>query len=244
MRARLRGWRHRWWPQSWNDKFRKLSRVRKVIVAASVLLAAFYFWICGSLLLFRFVDPPTTAVQMERRVESWFTSGPYRKQQQRVGLDRISRHLQHAVVAAEDTRFFDHPGIDLEEWKETAEDAAEGKRVRGASTITQQLLKNLFFTTRGSIFRKAAEIATVPPAEWILGKERILEIYLNVIEWGPGIYGAEAASRHYYGVPAAKIGREQAARMAAVIPAPRRRSPQRMDSYAAVILRRMGQMGW
>jgi monofunctional glycosyltransferase len=120
----------------------------------------------------------------------------------------------------------------------------EGERTRGASTITQQLVKNLFFGTGGSIFRKGAEFTLVPVAEFVLGKQRILEIYLNVVEWGPGIYGAESACRTYDGTAVRHIDREQAARLAAILPAPLKRRPERMNNYSSVILRRMGQMGW
>jgi monofunctional glycosyltransferase len=114
---------------------------------------------------------------------------------------------------------------------------------RGASTITQQLVKNLFFGTGRSILRKGAEF-TLPVAEFVLGKQRILEIYLNVVEWGPGIYGAESACRYYDETAARNIGRQQAARLAAILPAPLKRRPERMNNYSAIILKRMGQMGW
>ena len=184
-------------------------------------------------------------VQTQRRVEAWLRRNPYQKRQQWVPLARISRELQHAVVSAEDGRFFQHRGIDwLEVQKVVDQDLEDGKLGRGGSTITQQLVKNLFFTTSRSIVRKGVEFTLAPVAEWVLPKQRILELYLNVIEWGPGVYGAEAASRAWYGVSAAKVTREQAARMAAVIPSPLRRKPARMNSYSAEILRRMEQTGW
>ncbi len=120
----------------------------------------------------------------------------------------------------------------------------EGGRTRGASTLTQQLVKNLFFGTGRSILRKGAETTLVPVAELVLGKQRILELYLNVVEWGPGMYGVEWACRADYKTPARTIGREQAARLAAILPAPLKRRPERMNSYSAVILKRMSQMGW
>jgi monofunctional biosynthetic peptidoglycan transglycosylase len=120
----------------------------------------------------------------------------------------------------------------------------EGGRIRGGSTITQQLVKNLFFGTGRSILRKGAEASLVPIAELLLGKQRILELYLNVVEWGPGIYGAEAASRAWYRTSAASINRDQAARLAAILPGPLRRRPDRMNRYTAIILERMRQMGW
>jgi monofunctional glycosyltransferase len=120
----------------------------------------------------------------------------------------------------------------------------DGGRSRGASTITQQLVKNLLFGTGRSVLRKGAEFTLVPVAELVLGKQRILELYLNVVEWGPGIYGAEAASRAYYGTSARSIGREQGARLAAILPAPLRRRPERTNHYSGLILERVRQMGW
>ncbi len=148
------------------------------------------------------------------------------------------------MIAAEDARFYSHFGFDWTEIKDAVFDDLEEGRVRGASTMTQQLVKNLFFTTHGSLLRKAAEASLVVPAELILGKRRILELYLNVVEWGPGVYGAEAAARYHYRTTSAQLNREQAARLAAILPSPRRRRPARMDSYSAEILKRMDQMGW
>lgn len=192
----------------------------------------------------RWIDPPTTAVHMQRRVQSWIHGTPYHERYTFVALSQISPDLQHAVVAAEDSRFYQHHGFDWQEIQIAAEDDLEGERSRGASTITQQLVKNLFFGTGRSILRKGAEASLVPVAEFVLGKRRILEIYLNVVEWGPGIYGAEAACRRYDETSAKSVGREQAARLAAILPAPLRRRPERMNRYGAIILRRMEQMGW
>jgi monofunctional biosynthetic peptidoglycan transglycosylase len=168
----------------------------------------------------------------------------YRKRYGFVALDRISPDFQHAVVAAEDARFFQHHGFDWHEIQVAVEDHLEEGHGRGASSITQQLVKNLFFGTGRSFLRKGVETTLVPVAEFVLGKRRILELYLNVIEWGPGIYGAEAASRYYYATAAASIGRQQGARLAAILPAPLKRRPERMNEYSAVILGRMRQMGW
>jgi monofunctional biosynthetic peptidoglycan transglycosylase len=212
---------------------------------ALLVVAAFYAVCLGELAALRWVNPPTTAVQAQRRVESWWRHTPYRKRQVFVPLERISPDLQHAVISAEDGRFFQHHGIDWKEVQKVVDkDMDEGKLGRGGSTITQQLVKNLFLTTNRSLLRKAVEFTLAPPAEWLLPKRRILELYLNVIEWGPGVYGAEAGARAWYGIPAAKVNREQAARMAAVIPSPLRRKPERMNSYSAEILHRMEQTGW
>src|SRR5277367_6743912 len=125
-----------------------------------------------------------------------------------------------------------------------AEADMEGGRIRGGSTITQQLVKNLLFGTGRSILRKGAEFTLVPVAELVLGKRRILELYLNVVEWGPAVYGAESACRYHYQTSARDVGRERSARLAAILPLPLKRRPDRMDHYSELILERMGQMGW
>jgi len=192
----------------------------------------------------RWIDPPTTAVHIERHVQAWIHHKPYHERYTFLPLNRISPDLQHAVIAAEDARFYQHHGFDWHQMQIDAEGDLEGGRTRGASTLTQQLVKNLFFGTGRSILRKGAEASLVPVAELFLGKRRILELYLNVVEWGPGIYGAESASRYYYKIPAKDLGRDQAARLAAILPAPLRRRPDRMNRYSELILERMRQMGW
>jgi monofunctional biosynthetic peptidoglycan transglycosylase len=181
---------------------------------------------------------------MQRRLQAWIHQAPYRERYNFVPLNQISPDLQHAVIAAEDANFYHHHGFDWHQIEIDAENDLEGGRTRGASTITQQLVKNLFFGTGRSFLRKGAEATLVPVAEFVLGKRRILEIYLNVVEWGPGIYGAEAACRYYSETPVRYIGRQQAARLAAILPAPLKRRPERMNNYSAIILRRMGQSGW
>jgi len=192
----------------------------------------------------RWIDPPTTAVHIQRRVQAWVHGKPYRKRYKFIPLSQISPDFQHAVIAAEDTRFYQHHGFDWQQVEIAAKEDVEGDRTRGASTITQQLVKNLFFGTGRSVLRKGAEVTLVPVAEFVLGKRRILEIYLNVVEWGPGIYGAEPACRYYYQIPARNIDRQRAARLAAILPAPLKRRPERMNNYSAIILRRMDQMRW
>ena len=181
---------------------------------------------------------------MQRQVQSWFNAKPYQKRYNFVPLNQISPNLQHAVISAEDARFYLHHGFDWNQIEIAAKEDMEGERTRGASTLTQQLVKNLFFGTSRSIFRKGAEATLVPPAEFILGKRRILELYLNVVEWGPGIYGAEAACRFYFKTPPRNMGREQSAQLAAILPSPLRRRPERMHRYPDIILRRMSQVGW
>ena len=208
-----------------------------------ILLGA---WSLAALLLVAacWIDPPTTAVHIERRLQAWIHGTPYRARYTFIPLSQISLELQHAVIAAEDARFYQHHGFDWHQIHIAAEDDLEGERTRGASTLTQQLVKNLFFGTSRSILRKGAEFTLVPIAELVLGKQRILELYLNIVEWGPGIYGADAACRSHYGVSARTIDRQRAARLAAILPSPLKRRPERMNHYSTLILERMREMGW
>ncbi|MGA2672270.1 MAG: monofunctional biosynthetic peptidoglycan transglycosylase [Terracidiphilus sp.] len=203
-------------------------------------------WSLAALMLVaaRWIDPPTTAVHIQRRVQAWIHHTPYHERYTFIPLSQISPNLQHAVVAAEDARFYQHHGFDWHAIELAAQEDLEGDRTRGGSTLTQQLVKNLFFGTGRSFLRKGAETTLVPVAELVLGKQRILELYLNVVEWGPGIYGAESACRGYDRTAARNIGREQAARLAAILPAPLKRRPERMNNYSTVILKRMRQMSW
>src|SRR5580765_7146880 len=203
-------------------------------------------WSLAALLLVaaRWIDPPTTAVHMQRRLQAWIHHKPYRERYKFIPLSQISPDLQHAVIAAEDGHFYQHHGFDWHEIQIAAQDDLEGDRTRGASTITQQLVKNLFFGTGRSFLRKGAEATLVPVAELVLGKQRILELYLNVVEWGPGVYGAESACHYYDETAARNIGRQPAARLAAILPAPLKRRPDRMNNYSTLILERMRQMGW
>jgi monofunctional biosynthetic peptidoglycan transglycosylase len=197
-----------------------------------------------ALVALRWLDPPFTAVHVQRRIQALLHGKPYHKRYVFMPLERISPEFQHAVVAAEDARFYQHHGFDWREIQNAMDDDLEDRRTRGASTITQQLAKNLFFGTGRSFVRKGLEATLVPIAEFALGKRRILELYLNVVEWGPGVYGAEAAARYHYSVAARKIDRGHALRLAAVLPAPLKRRPERMVKYSAVIDGRMRQMGW
>jgi monofunctional biosynthetic peptidoglycan transglycosylase len=220
------------------------SHVRRIAVVLLSLVLC--MWITSVLVLVtaRWIDPLTTVVHVQRRIQSWIERKPYREHYKFIPLSQISPDLQHAVIAAEDSRFYQHHGFDWREVQLAAQEDLDGERTRGASTITQQLIKNLFFGTGRSILRKGAEATLVPVAEVVLGKRRILEIYLNVVEWGPGIYGAESACRYYDRTAARNIGREQAARLAAILPAPLKRRPERMNNYSSIILQRMGRMGW
>jgi monofunctional biosynthetic peptidoglycan transglycosylase len=158
-------------------------------------------------------------------------------------LDRLDPDLPRAVVAGEDSRFFLHNGINWKAVGEAIEEYREGEDLRGASSITQQLVKNLFMTTHSTYLRKALEVPLTYAAEGLLSKRRILELYVNVIEWGPGVYGAEAAAQHHYGHSARRLTRAQAAALAACIPNPRVRRPATVGWYQRIILRRMHRLG-
>jgi monofunctional biosynthetic peptidoglycan transglycosylase len=209
-------------------------------------VAGFYGITLTLLLAYRFVPPPITGVQVQRWVGALLSREPYDFRRQWVPLASLPASVGRAVVASEDTRFYDHSGFDFAEQEKADASAATRKRGRrGASTITQQLVKNLFFTTHRSYVRKALEITLTPAAELLLGKRRILELYLNEIEWGPGgVFGIEAGAQRWYRQPAARLSREQSARLAALVPAPRRRTLANTGWYANVVLTRMGQMGW
>ena len=139
-----------------------------------------------------------------------------------IAYEKVSVHLKRAILVSEDDKFVDHEGFDWESIQKAREkNQQKGKVVAGGSTISQQLAKNLFLSGERSMLRKAEEAVITLMLEWMMDKERILEIYLNVIEWGDGVFGAEAAAKHYFGVSAAQLSAEQAAKLAAMVPRPR-----------------------
>jgi monofunctional biosynthetic peptidoglycan transglycosylase len=166
-------------------------------------------------------------------------------QYQWVPYQRISNHLKRAIIAAEDSGFAEHQGVDWEALEKAYQkNLQKGKVVAGGSTITQQLAKNLFLSGSRSYLRKSQEFIIAYMLEFWMDKERIFEIYLNVVEWGNGVFGAEAAARHYYGISAASLSPSQAARLAVMLPKPRFYDKNRGSAYLArrtgLILRRMG----
>ena len=220
-------------------------RALRVGLWAAGLIAAFYLSCTVSLVLLRTLNPLVTGVQIQRRIEAALSRDTtYEKRQTFVHLDEIPLHVQRAVIAAEDGSFYQHGGVDWAEILIVLGEYRDSGRMRGASTISQQLVKNLFLTTHRNPVRKLLEYTLLPIAELILPKDRILELYLNVIEWGPGVYGVEAAAQYHYGVSVSELDRGRAARLAACIPAPRIWKPRRMDEYSAKILQRMRQRGW
>lgn len=221
----------------------KLS-IRSILQWVAIALVALWALFALMLVAMRWINPPTTAVHAERDLQAWMHHKPYHERYHFVSLSQISPNLQHAVIAAEDARFYQHHGFDWHAMEIAAEHDMDGGRIRGGSTIDQQLVKNLFFGTDRSFLRKGAEATLVPVAEVVLGKRRILELYLNVVEWGPDVYGAEAACHYWYRTSARNLDRERSAELAAILPLPRKRRPERMKRYSALILERMRQMGW
>ena len=193
------------------------------------------------ILVYRFLPPPITPLMLIRAMEG--EEIDYRW----TALENMSPHLARAVIASEDTRFCVHWGIDLKEVRNTLEEWRDGERLRGASTISMQTVKNVMLWPQRHIMRKLVEAWLTPQLELFWSKARILEVYLNVVEMGPGIYGAEAAAQRYFGKPAATLTVREAALLAAVLPNPRRLSPAQPTPYlveqTAVIRERMNQLG-
>jgi monofunctional biosynthetic peptidoglycan transglycosylase len=196
--------------------------VLRLLAVAGLLLLAWHAWIFAEVCWFRGHDPRTTAF-MERGLERLRERNPSARLQQRwVPYAAIANDLKRAVIAGEDQRFLEHSGFDLHAIGQAIDRNERRGRVRhGGSTISQQLAKNLFLSPRRTWLRKAEEAVITVMIEAALPKRRILEIYLNVIEWGNGIYGAEAAAQHYFGRPAIDLSPHEAARLAAMIPSPR-----------------------
>ena len=194
----------------------------KIAAIGFALLFIYQIWVFAHLLWWIKFNPSTTAF-MESRLAIMREVNPDAKlQYQWVPYAKISNNLKRALVAAEDANFVDHEGFDWEGIQKAYEkDLKKGRIVAGGSTISQQLAKNLFLSGRRSPFRKMEEAAITVMMEAVMDKERIFEIYLNVIEWGDGVFGAEAASKHYYRISASQLSAAQAAKLAAMVPNPR-----------------------
>ncbi|MCU0754464.1 MAG: monofunctional biosynthetic peptidoglycan transglycosylase [Xanthomonadales bacterium] len=223
--------RRPWW--------RRLLRGLLWLTLGFVLLSV------GWVLAYRYVDPPLSMLMLERRIEAWSAGVPNREL--RCALSSLPESLALAVIASEDQRFFEHRGFDWTELQRAVDSARAGGRLRGASTISQQLAKNLFLWSGRSWLRKALEAWFTVLVEALLPKSRILMLYLQVAEWGPGVYGACAAARHHYGRAAGTLGAEPAARLAVLLPAPRRYRLDRPSAYLEQrqrwVQRQMRQLG-
>ena len=202
-------------------RVRKAGPVRRFLRR---LVLAIVIVICMPVLLlpvYSAVNPPITTVMIAKRIAGASIIKVWRP------IEAISPHLVRAVIVAEDARFCAHSGIDWQQVEEVLLDSEDGGPLRGASTITMQTVKNLFLWSGRSWFRKGLEVPLALYADAVLSKQRIMEIYLNIAEWDTGVYGAQAAAQHYFGVSAARLSAGQAARMAATLPAPRLRDPAR-----------------
>ncbi|MFO1315896.1 MAG: monofunctional biosynthetic peptidoglycan transglycosylase [Burkholderiales bacterium] len=193
-----------------------------IVAAAAAALVAVHLWYAAQILWWRSHPVGETSFMAYRMDELSAKNPKAQLKYAWVPYDRISANLKRAMVAAEDAKFVEHEGFDWEGIQLAIEkNQKKGRVVAGGSTITQQLAKNLFLTPARSYVRKAQEAAITVMLEALLPKRRILEIYLNVVEWGNGVFGAESAARHYFGVTAAQLSAEQAARLAAMAPNPR-----------------------
>jgi monofunctional biosynthetic peptidoglycan transglycosylase len=231
------------------------TRLALAGLAAVAVLAALLAWLGAGLPARSEVralatrTPARTRLMEQRAEEARARGRTARVVRSWVPLSAVSRHLIHAVLASEDQNFFGHEGVDWTAIEESIERNVERRRfARGGSTITQQLVKNLFFGTRRSLVRKARELVVARWLEADLSKVRILALYLNLIEWGDGVYGCEAAARHWYGKPASDLSVAEAAGLAAMIPNPRRLNPRvnapRHERATRRVLWLMGMAGY
>jgi len=217
------------------------------VAAVAFATAAYVYLSLPDVRPLRKENPATTAFMELRAREADKSGKKPRKVQRWVAYERISPSLKRAVIVAEDAAFFSHEGVDFDELEKSFEQSwNEGKRLRGGSTITQQLAKNLFLSPSRNPVRKVEELLIARRLEAELSKRRILELYLNVIEWGDGIWGAEAAARSYFQKPASALGADESALLAASIINPRRYSPARPSKYLLrrqdLIRQRMGDV--
>ncbi len=225
---------------------KRLGRwLKLVLVGVLGLFLLWQLWLLCWVLLWGWMNPGTTRFMEIRLAELRAKKPDAQLQQQWVPYARISVHLKRAIIAAEDAKFVDHEGFDWDGIQKAMEkNQKKGRFVAGGSTISQQLAKNLFLTPTKSYVRKAEEAVITLMLETLWSKRRIFEVYLNVIEWGNGVFGAEAAARHYYGVAASQLGPEQAARLAGMVPNPRyydrNRGAPGLARKTGIILGRMG----
>jgi monofunctional biosynthetic peptidoglycan transglycosylase len=208
-----------------SSKRHKRSLVNRLKVVVTWMFCA---WL-AVVVLYRFIRPPTTPLIVIRTVERLMFGGALSRSRRWVSLSELSLPVQQAIVTAEDARFMSHWGVDISAVGMAIDDSDGRRRLRGASTITMQTVKNLFLWPGRSYLRKLVEAVMAPIAGLVWGKRRTLELYVNVIEWGPGIYGIEAASHEYFHHSAKELTVSEAAALAAILPNPRKLSPQRMS---------------
>jgi len=216
----------------------------RIVVLLIAVLVLYQLWLFAHICWWIKFNPASSSF-MESRLEVMQDKNPDAELKHKwVPYRSISNHLKRALIAAEDAKFVDHEGFDWEGIaKAYQKNMKKGRIVAGGSTISQQLAKNLFLSTKRTPWRKAEETLITLMLETVMDKRRIFEIYLNVIEWGNGVFGAEAAARHYFGVKASQLTAEQAARLAAMVPNPRyydrHREARGMLAKTQIILERM-----
>ena len=221
-----------------------LRWLKRAVLAVFGLLLLYQFWLFGWVLWWKWIDPDTTRFMDIRRTELRVKQADAELKKQWVDYGEISIHLKRALIVSEDDLFVNHEGFDWDGIQRAIEkNQRRGRIVAGGSTISQQLAKNLFLTPAKTPWRKAQEAVVTMMIEALWSKQRIFEVYLNVIEWGEGVFGAEAAAKHYFGVSAARLSAAQAARMAGMVPSPRfydrNRNAPGLARKAAIILGRM-----
>lgn len=209
--------------------FKLLKRVVLICFASSIL----------AVIVYGFVPVPITPLMVIRVVEQVADGKPPKLSHTWVARKHISQHLKRAVIASEDQRFYEHWGFDVKQIKKATQENKRRKRPRGASTITQQTAKNVFLWPKSSWFRKGLEVYFTVLIEVFWSKDRILEVYLNCMETGNGLYGAEAVAREHFHTTAARLTAEQSALIAATLPNPRRFHSAHPSPY---ILRRQGEI--
>ena len=223
---------------------RALVAAKRIVAYLVLGVVLWQGWYLGWVVWWKWFNPGTTAFMAQRLGELREKNPQAELKRAWTPYDRISVHLRRAAVAAEDDKFVDHEGFDWEGIQKALEkNQKKGKVVAGGSTISQQLAKNLFLSASKTPWRKAQEAVITVWLELLWDKRRILEVYLNVVEWGEGLFGAEAAARRYFNVTAANLGPEQAARLAVMLPAPRRYEKNPYSPYlngrTAAVLARM-----
>jgi monofunctional glycosyltransferase len=226
---------------------RPRSLPRRILVRMLQVVGLFLVSSLLAVLALRWIPPLTTGVMVERRVEALWNGRAYHQDFRWMRWDRISPNAALAVIASEDQNFAAHRGFDLDSIQKAIDAHDRGQKLRGASTISQQVAKNVFLWSGRSFVRKGLEAYFTVLIELTWSKRRILEVYLNVVELGDGVYGVEAASQRYFRKPAARLGPEEAALLAAVLPNPLRLRASRPSAYVeerrAWIVQQMGQLG-
>lgn len=227
----------------------KKNRLRLKKLKQTIRKFLFWYFVITVIwvLIYRFINPPITYLMVQRAIERKVDGKDWKMERSWRDMDELSDNLKKAAIAGEDARFLDHWGFDIEALQNAVEKNKRRKRIIGGSTISQQTAKNVFLWPGRSYIRKGFEAYFTLLIELLWGKERILEVYLNVIEMGDGIYGAEAATQQYYGKSARSLSKSQAALLVAVFPNPLRWTPNRPTRYIyykqRLILRNMGYIG-